>query len=270
MADEIERMVALLEEAERDWPDEPVLDYDGWRRLVSLAEQNELPSAAAGCLAAAGDWPEQRRWFSVREDFDATINGIGKRHGFPSLPDHLDACISLHLLIRTIPPHVETTDGVVSAEQGATSWRDLRRRIPGWLSRVRKSEAEFLYLLALELHGDDTSFAAASLARVRRRLTGLVMMLETTVASGPDRDLASERDEMAAILEAMLKITGPKGGRHSHGKRRQECVVTAKEFWKEQFLIDPTIVFVPDPTTSPASPFTMWFCDVMNYVSVVR
>ncbi len=76
-----------------------------------------------------------------------------------------------------------------------------------------------------------------------------------------------ERDELAAILDDMMKITGPGGGRRSHGKRRQECVVIAKELWKDQFLIDPTVVFVPDPTTSPASPFTMWICEVMNYIA---
>lgn len=266
MADEIDRMVSLLEDAERDWPDEPVLDRDGWRRLASLAQENEMPSAAAGCLAAAGEWPEHRGWLSVAEDFEEQINTIGKRHSFPSLRHHLDGCMAMHLLVRTMPPHVETSEGVVGAEQGATSWRDLRRKMPGWMSRVRKSGPEFLYLLALELHSDETSFAAASLAGIRKQLTAFVMRLESVIASGVDKDIEVERDEITAILELMMKITGPKGGRHSHGKRRQECVVTAKEFWKEQFLIDPTTVFVPDPTTSPSSPFAMWFCDVMNCI----
>lgn len=266
MADEIERMVSLLEDAERDWPNELVLDRDGWRRLASLAEENEMPSAAAGCLAAAGEWPEHTGWLTVREDFDASINAIGERHGFPSASEHHDACVALHFLVRTMPSNVETSDGVISAEQGATSWRDIRRKIPGWVSRVSTSGPDFLYLLALELHSDETSFAAASLAGARKRLTGLVLNLESLIATDADREIAAERDEITAILELMMEITGPKGGRHSHGKRRQECVVTAKEFWKEQFLIDPTIVFVPDPTTSPASPFTMWFCDVMNYI----
>lgn len=266
MADEIERMVNLLEDAEQEWPDEAVMDGDGWRRLSRLAQDHGMPSAAAGCLAAAGEWPDHRGWFSVREDFDATLNTIGYRHGFPSLPDHRDACMSLYLLIRSMPPHVETSEGVVSAEQGATSWRDLRRRIPGWMSRVRKSEPDFLYLLALELHSDDTGFAAATLAGVRKRLTALLMRLETVVASGADRGIASERDELAAILELMMPITGPKGGRHAHGRRRRDCVTAAKEFWRQQFEIEPSVVFVPDPTTSPTSPFAMWFCDVMDYI----
>lgn len=266
MADEIERMQNLLEDAEQEWPDEPAINNDTWRRLASLAAANGMPSAAAGCLAAAGEWPVHTGWLTVREDFDTRINAIGELHGFPSLPEHLDVCVSLNFLVRTMPPHVETNDGVISAEQGATSWRDLRRKMPGWLSRVKKSEPDFLYLLALELHSDETSFAAASLAGARERLTNLVMGLEALIATDANREIAAERDEITAILELMMEITGPKGGRHSHGKRRQECVVTAKVFWKEQFLTDPTIVFVPDPTTSPASPFTMWFCDVMNYI----
>lgn len=266
MTDEIERVLNLIEESERDWPDEPVLDRDGWRRLARLAQENEMPAAAAGCLAAAGEWPEHRGWLTVGQDFEAQINAIGKRHGFPSLPDHLDACTSLHFLVRTMPAHVETSDGVVSGEQGSTSWRDVRRKLPGWLSRVRKSESDFLYLLALELHSDETSFAAASLAGVRKRLTRLVMGLKTIVTSGADREIGAERDEMTAILEAIKKVSGPGGGRHAHGRRRRDCAATAREFWKDQFKIEPTVVWVPDPTTSPASPFTMWFCDVMNYV----
>lgn len=266
MADEIDRMVSLLEDAERDWPDEPVLDRDGWRRLASLAQGNEMPSAAACCLAAAGEWPEHRGWLSVAEDFDASIAAIGERHGFPSASEHHDVCVALHLLVRAMPPHVETSEGVVGAERGATSWRDLRRKMPGWMSRVKRSEPDFLYLLALELHSDETSFAAASLAGARKRLTNLVLGLEALIATDVDREIAAERDEITAILELMMKITGPNGGRHSHGRRRQECVITAREFWKEQFLMDPTVVFVPDPTTSPSSPFAIWFCDLMNYI----
>lgn len=266
MADEIERMVNLLEDAERDWPDEPAIDRDGWQRLAFLAAENGMPSAAAGCRAAAGEWPEHRGWFSVSADFDEQVHAIGEKHGFRSPSEHRQVCVSLHLLVRTMPPHVDTSGGVVSAEQGATSWRDLRRKIPGWMSRVRKAAADFLYLLALELHSDDTSFAAASLAGVRKRLTELVMRLETMVAAGEDRNIAADRNEMAAILQSMMTITGPKGGRHSHGKRRQDCVVTAKEFWTEQSGSAPSVVFVPDPITSPASPFAMWFCDVMNYI----
>lgn len=267
MADEIERMVSLLEDAERDWPDEPVLDRDGWRRLASLAQENDMPSAAAGCLAAAGEWPEHPGWLTVREDFDACIHAIGKRHGFPSVSEHLDVCVALHFLVRTMPSHVEASDGVISAEQGATSWRDFRRKVPGWMSRVRKSGPDFLYPLALELHSDDTSLAAASLAGVRKQLTALVMRLESLVALGGDRNISPEQDEISAILASMSKISGPKGGRHSHGKRRKECAVTAKEFWKEQFGGEPSVVFVPDPTTSPASPFTEWFCEVMSYIA---
>lgn len=264
--DEIERMVSLLEDSEQDWPDQPVIDGQGWRRLAGLAQDNGMPLAAAGCLAAAGEWPEQRRWFSVREDFDSAINAIGEKHGFLSLSEHHDVCVSLHLLVRTMPPHVDTSEGVISAEQGATSWRDIRRKMPGWMSRMRKAAPDLLYLLALELHSDDTSFAAASLAGVRKRLTALLMRLETIVASGEDRNIAAERDEMAAILELMMKISGPSGGRHSHGKRRRDCVATAKEFWREQFGSEPSVAFVPDPTTSPASPYAKWFCDVMSYI----
>lgn len=266
MADETERVLNLIEESERDWPDEPVLDRDGWGRLASLAQENDMASAAAGCLAAAGEWPEHTGWLTVGKDFEAQINDIGERHGFPSLPDHLNACMSLHLLVRTMPAYVETSDGVVRTEQGSTSWRDIRRKLSGWVSRAKKSKSDFLYLLALELHSNETSFVAAGLAGVRQRLTALLMRLETVVASGADQGIASKRDELAAILELMMQITGPGGGRHAHGKRRQECVVTAREFWKEQFLIDPTVVFVPDPTISPVSPFTKWFCDVMKCI----
>lgn len=266
MTDEIERVLDLIEESERDWADEPAIDENGWRQLAALAKENGLPSAMALCLAAAGEWPEHRGWFGVREEFDANINAIGTRHGFVSLPEHLDLCTSLHLLVCTLPTNLKTSDNALIVERGATSWRDFRRRAPGWMSRAKRSDASFLYVLALELHGDHTCFAAASIARVRQRLTALVLKLESILASSPTGDVARERGEMNSLLESLVKIESSKGGRHSHGQRRRDCVALAKGFWVEQFGRKPTVAFVPDPITAPASAFANWFCDVMKCI----
>jgi len=262
----MERIAVQGDHGERDWPDEPIIDADGWRRLSQLAMDSGMPSAAAACLATAGDWPGQRRWLNVPEDFGSRVDVIGERHGFGSLTKHRTFCTTIHFLVCTLPSNVETTEGVVRSEQGATSWRDLRRKMPGWLSRVERCQPAFLYVLALELHGDDTSFAAATVAGVRQRLTALVVRLETLIASGSDQAVVEARHEMADILEAMMGVVGPKGGRFSHGKRRKDCADMARKFWKEEFGRNPSVAFEPDPTTSPTSAFARWFCDIMDFI----